>query len=118
MLVAIEGMPLANPRVERRRSSPPLYERYGTPSQVRLGDIRRSASYGSMGILEKSAFAPRDPTRRGRERRNLPSPTSTDLERFAGGVSGGIAAKPRMLILESFRWHSSRAARERATVLV
>ena len=59
-----------------------------------------------MGILEKSAFAPRDPTRRGRERRNLPSPTSTDLERFAGGVSGGIAAKPRMLILESFRWHS------------
>ena len=54
-----------------------------------------------MGILEKSAFAPRDPTRRGRERRNLPSPTSMDLGRFAGGVSGGIAAK---LILESFRY--------------
>ena len=91
MIVAIEGMPLANPRVERRRSSPPLYERYGTPSQVRLGDIRRSASHGSMGIWRKAscAFAPRDPTRRGRESRNLSSPTSTDLERFAAGVSGG-----------------------------
>ena len=93
MIVAIGGMPLANPRIEKEAEAALLFTN-GTPSQVRLGDIRRSASHGSMGILEKSAFAPRDPTRRGRESRNLPSPTSTDLERFVAGVSGGMLAKP------------------------
>ena len=72
-------MPLAK-LARRRYAQQPSSLRTAHDARGKYGsELYAAASYGSMGILEESLmrFAPRDPTRRGRESRNLPSPNST-----------------------------------------
>ena len=104
----------------RRRYAQQPYSLRTAHARGKYGsEIYAAASYGSMGILEKN-------------KPHAPSPRATLLD--AGEKAATCLAPlvrtsnasppafpeglPRLLILESFRWHSSRAARERATVLV
>ena len=72
-----------------------------------------------MGILEKNK--PHAPSPRatlldaGEKAATCLAPLVRTSNASPPAFPEGLLAKPRLLILESFRWHS-RAARERATV--